>query len=56
VKQKLDIRLDPDQRAALDALAAKSGQSVAALIRWCIKNSLPVLAENIEANLRARQS
>ena len=52
MKQETKIRLDPDQRAALDALAVKSGHSVAALIRWCVKNSLSVLAANIERNAR----
>jgi len=47
---RLIITLDPAQRAKLDTLAASSGHSVAALIRWCIDNSLPTLAGNIERN------
>lgn len=44
------IRFTEEQLAALDALAAKSGQSIASLIRWCLDRSLPTLAANIERN------
>ena len=50
MKQATRVRLEPDQRATLDALSQQSGHTLAALIRWCIKNSLPVLEANIRKN------
>lgn len=55
MKERTQIRLDPAQREKLDALSLRSGQSVAALIRWCIEKSLPTLQENIDRNLRTYQ-
>jgi hypothetical protein len=51
VGKVLQIRIDDDQRAALESLSERSGHSIAALIRWCIKNSLPLLAGNIEKQI-----
>jgi hypothetical protein len=50
------IRLPEPQRAQLDALAAQSGNSVAALIRWCLDRSLPTLAGNIARNTVPNES
>jgi predicted DNA-binding protein len=44
-KQKLDIRLEPETRARLDALTDATGHSVAAIIRHCIDKHLPVIEQ-----------
>jgi hypothetical protein len=51
VGKRIAVPLDADQRALLDALSAKSGIPVAAMIRWCVTKSLPTLAGNIERSL-----
>lgn len=41
------IRLEDEQLAALDALAAQHGKSLAALIRWCVQDALPRLTRKL---------
>lgn len=45
------IRFEPDTLTKLDALAEKSGHSIASLVRWCVEKSLPTLAGNIDRAL-----
>lgn len=51
VKQETKIRFETDTLDKLDALSARSGRSIAALVRWCVDKSLPTLAGNIERSL-----
>jgi hypothetical protein len=46
------IRFTAEQLAALDALSQRSNQPLAALVRWCVDNSIARLTANIDANLR----
>lgn len=50
------IRFEPDVLTRLNALAEQSGNSVAALVRWCVDKSLPVVAVNIERNAKTDAS
>lgn len=45
------IRFTDEQLTVLDTLSVKSGKSIAALVRWCLDKSLPILAGNIERSL-----
>lgn len=47
----VSLRIPVEQKAALDALALKSGHTVSQLIITCIKRSLPVLQEHVDKQL-----
>lgn len=48
------MRLPVEQRQALEALAQKSGLSIAELIQMCIKRALPYVEGLVDGKLAAQ--
>lgn len=44
------VRFEDEQLSALDELSVQHGKSLAALIRWCVTDSLPRLKDKLVAD------